>query len=568
MASATINYGFPYPQDIDIVDVAGDIQELAESIDSKLSEAIADTVGAMVTSNTENGITVTYDDSDNTLDFDVADFSVTFLGDVTGSTTITNLANASATLAVVDDSHNHTSATITDFGEAVADVVGGMVTSNTENGITVTYDDGTNTLNFDVGDFDIILSGDLSGSATVTNLGNINLSASVLDSSHFHIAADVTDFNSTVQSIIDSFSTINVPSGTDPVATLYNDALVITENNGILINGTGSNTIDISTNATPLNNASAIVSRDSNRSFDITAIDFDTSASATAAVGRLHWDDGEGSLTFTLKNGNIDLPIGQKEVVLCYNGSGSPMTKGQVVYISGAQGQKPSISLSNAATEAGSTKTFGVVSESIANGADGFVTTFGIVRGINTIAYAEGDLLWLSASAGQFTNVMPEAPNHGVFIGYVIRSHASSGEIFVRVDNGPELGEIHDVALTSVTDGDTLIYSSSASAWVNTSFNERAQDTIATMINNGTHTNISISYNDAANSLSFTGSATVTDEQVQDAIAPLFTHSNHTNITATYDDANNEIILVGSASGGGSGVATNVALSQSWWLGV
>lgn len=37
------------------------------------SESISDTVGAMVTNNTETGITVTYQDSDNTLDFAVAD---------------------------------------------------------------------------------------------------------------------------------------------------------------------------------------------------------------------------------------------------------------------------------------------------------------------------------------------------------------------------------------------------------------------------------------------------------------------------------------------------------------
>lgn len=60
-----------------------------------LSEYIADTVGAMVTSNTESGIAVTYDDADNTLDFDVGDFSITLTGDVTGTGTVTNLGNVS-----------------------------------------------------------------------------------------------------------------------------------------------------------------------------------------------------------------------------------------------------------------------------------------------------------------------------------------------------------------------------------------------------------------------------------------------------------------------------------------
>jgi len=83
----------------------------------QINEAVADTVGAMVTSNTENGISVTYDDDDNTLDFDVADFTITLGGDLSGSTTITNLGNATLNAAVSDDSHNHTSSTITGFVE-------------------------------------------------------------------------------------------------------------------------------------------------------------------------------------------------------------------------------------------------------------------------------------------------------------------------------------------------------------------------------------------------------------------------------------------------------------------
>jgi hypothetical protein len=69
-----------------------------------LSEYIADTVGAMVSSNTETGITVTYQDSDNTLDFVVADFSITLTGDVTGSGTVTGLGNVSFATTIAADS--------------------------------------------------------------------------------------------------------------------------------------------------------------------------------------------------------------------------------------------------------------------------------------------------------------------------------------------------------------------------------------------------------------------------------------------------------------------------------
>jgi hypothetical protein len=71
------------------------------------------------------------------------------------------------------------STAVTDFAEAVSDVVGAMVSSNTESGISVTYDDTDNTLDFDVSDFDITLSGDVTGTATVTNLGNVTISATI-----------------------------------------------------------------------------------------------------------------------------------------------------------------------------------------------------------------------------------------------------------------------------------------------------------------------------------------------------------------------------------------------------
>lgn len=71
------------------------------------------------------------------------------------------------------------STAVTDFNEAVADAVGAMVSSNTESGISVSYDDADNTLDFDVADFDITLSGDVTGSGTVTNLGNVTITATI-----------------------------------------------------------------------------------------------------------------------------------------------------------------------------------------------------------------------------------------------------------------------------------------------------------------------------------------------------------------------------------------------------
>ena len=204
---------------------------------------------------------------------------------------------------------------------------------------------------------------------------------------------------------------------------------------------------------------------------DISAADslqLTTNAAEASATGKLVWDDGEGVPAIGLKGGNVDLKIGSQEVALCYNGTGSTIAKGSVVYISGAQGQRPRISLSDADTEATSSKTFGVVAEAVADGAEGFVTTFGIVAGIDTSGFSPGDVLWLSSTAGGITTTKPSAPVHSVFVGYCLTAHASSGRIFVNPKNGYEIEELHNVAISSVANNDVLKYDSATQTWKNT----------------------------------------------------------------------------------------------------
>jgi hypothetical protein len=199
-----------------------------------------------------------------------------------------------------------------------------------------------------------------------------------------------------------------------------------------------------------------------------TPLDLTGTISGTAAPERsIKWSDGEGTLEIGLKGGNVKLAVGQEELALCYNGTGSTLAKGTVVYISGAQGQRPSISKASASSEATSSKTFGIVAEAINNGAEGLVCTSGIVRGVNTSTFTEGQALWLSTTAGLVSSTMPTQPNHSVFIGYCIKSNANSGQIFVKIQNGYELQELHNVLITSPTTGQTLKYNSATELWEN-----------------------------------------------------------------------------------------------------
>lgn len=196
-------------------------------------------------------------------------------------------------------------------------------------------------------------------------------------------------------------------------------------------------------------------------------IDFSTTGSVDS-VARLKWNDGDGTLEVGLKGGNVTLQIGQEQVVRVYNSTGSTLVDGQVVYVTGAQGQRPQVVLASNAQEVTSSKTFGIVTESILAGAEGFVTTQGIVRGLNTSAYTEGQAIWLS-TAGAFTATKPAPPAHQVFLGWVIRQHTTQGSIFVNIANGHELDELHDVLITGIQNNQVLMYETQSGLWKNVS---------------------------------------------------------------------------------------------------
>jgi hypothetical protein len=201
----------------------------------------------------------------------------------------------------------------------------------------------------------------------------------------------------------------------------------------------------------------------------VNGLSFNTSpTSAPSTAGSVFWDSGDDTPSVVL-NANTSLQLGQESVAKVYNGTGSTIAKGKVVAVSGAQGQRPSVVLADADSEALSAPTLGITAEAIANGAEGFVCTFGLVRGIDTSAFTAGNPIYLSSTAGDFTATKPVAPQHIVALGWVVKVNASSGEVFVNINNGWELDELHNVLITSPANGNTLIYDASASVWKNAS---------------------------------------------------------------------------------------------------
>jgi hypothetical protein len=206
--------------------------------------------------------------------------------------------------------------------------------------------------------------------------------------------------------------------------------------------------------------------------------EFDQTPTQTFNVGCMRWNDADGTAEIKLKGGNVTLQIGQEQLVRVVNKVGSNLLESnyQAVRVTGAQGQRLKVNLAQATNDLLSAETIGLVTENIDNNQDGFVTISGLVREINTTGslqgetWADGDILYLSpTTAGRITNIKPSAPNHLVIIGYVVYSHNNHGTIFVKVNNGYELEELHNVTSTNYTtpiDTDSVLtYDVTNSLW-------------------------------------------------------------------------------------------------------
>jgi hypothetical protein len=154
-----------------------------------------------------------------------------------------------------------------------------------------------------------------------------------------------------------------------------------------------------------------------------------------------------------------------------YNQTGG-LIKGQAVYVNGADGTNITVGKADYTTELTSSKTLGLVVITGANNFQGQVISNGLLSGINTSAAgAAGDPVWLGPNGTLIYGLTakPYAPNHLVFIGIVTKKNASTGEIFVKVQNGFELDEIHDVQLKGTgnlpLDGEVLTYEASTQLW-------------------------------------------------------------------------------------------------------
>lgn len=166
-------------------------------------------------------------------------------------------------------------------------------------------------------------------------------------------------------------------------------------------------------------------------------------------------------------------------VTTVFNNTANTINKGSVVYINGGQGDQPTINLAIATNESGSSKTYGITYENITSMSSGKVVVLGALTGFNTDQFnptaptgdVNGTILYLSPSvSGAMTTTKPLSPNHLVSVGTIVRTHQNAGIIEVRIQNGFELGELHNVSTNGSGDnGKFLQYNSASGLWLSSS---------------------------------------------------------------------------------------------------
>ncbi len=479
--------------------------------------------GSMVTGSTQSGIAVTYNSGTGKINFDVNDPIITLTGAVTGSATMTNLGNVSITTATANDSvtlGTHTvgnyvgtlaagangitvtngtgeglAATVgfnlidANFVEGVQDIIGTMVTGNVQNGISVIYDDPNGKLNFDVADFAITLTGDVTGTATVTNLGSVSITTTV--------AAD------------------SVALGTDTTGNFVRSVAPAATSFGVTVAGSGAENADVtlSLNMADANFVEGIqdiignmVSTNVESGIDVTyddpsgKLNFDVADFTITLTGAL-----TGSTTITnLASGNLVSNIAANAVTLGAHTTGSYVATlasgSNGITVSGSGVETAAVTLDLDMANANFVENIqDIVGTLVTNGTKSGISVI-YNDSLNRIDFDVNDptitLTGAVSGAATMTNLGSVSLTTTQGLGSVILGTHTTGNFVGNISTTASNGI---VVTNGFTGGGTSNISLDLS---NIFFIEGIQDIIGTLFTAGSHTAITATYNDAAATMS------------------------------------------------------------------
>jgi hypothetical protein len=199
----------------------------------------------------------------------------------------------------------------------------------------------------------------------------------------------------------------------------------------------------------------------------VRGLQLNTASPQTLAEGMIVWNDGDRVPQFQSNGQVVDISL--EMLARCRNVTGSLIPKGTAVCIVGASAQRISIAPSDRTQPGSACRTLGLTLEAIPNQGFGKVSTFGLVRGLDTsqIDGAEGAELFVGPTPGSLSTVEPDAPARRLSVGFLVTKNSSIGKIFVRVSRGVRVPEIDDVQIASLADRDILQYVASRNRWEN-----------------------------------------------------------------------------------------------------
>ena len=431
------------------------------------AERIQDIVGAMVSSNTESGITVAYEDGDGTIDFTVG----TLNQDTTGNAaTATALETARNIHGVSFDGTGNI-----DLTEVIQDTVGAMVSSNTESGITVAYEDGDGTLDFTVGTLNQNTTGSAATLTTARTIhgvsfdgsANIDLTEVVQDTvgamftsnTETNIAATYQDGDGTIDLVVGD------TTGNSATATALETARAIAVSGDVVGTANFDGTADISISTTIQANSVALGT-------DTTG-NYMSDVSAGTGVTVSH-TAGEGS--------TATLSIGQAVATT------SDVTFGDIA--------ATDLTLAGNLTVNGTTTTAATTNTTISDRL--------IELGNGTTGTPANDM-GLVFERGSSDNVFVGWDESGdrIVVGTGSFTGASTGDLsFTRANFAAAVGDFSSLDISGNADIDGTM---EADAYTvnGTALNEYISDTVGAMVSSNTESGISVTYEDGDNTLDF-----------------------------------------------------------------
>lgn len=266
--------------------------------------------------------------------------------------------------------------------------------------------------------------------------GNITFSSSVASFIDF---SDVYSNGDELFYTIENLTDFEVGIGTYSGNTLSRDVILSSSNNNSRINlpGNDSTYVFITYPA-----SGAVYTTGDRIVTNVSAIDFnllDNVDQPSYSEGRIFYDNQNKALAIYNDEADITLQLGQENYIRVRNNTDDVIYNGEAVLIIGSQGTWPIIDRAIADSETNA-HAIGLATHDIESNSFGYITTYGIVRDLNTSAFATGQEIFLSPLiSGGLTGVAPTSPYYKVPIGHVIRSHGSAGTILV-VPGVPKLG--------------------------------------------------------------------------------------------------------------------------------